>query len=213
MALDDVGICANALLRLGANEIQSFTEENDRAKLCSNIYPQVKRDMLSRYGWRFLTAKAKLARLTLAPLSGWTYQYQLPSDRAINGAIIVYTSDQPNTPAFKDYEIQDSVLLTDETEIWIDYSLEDIDEQQFPGYFTELMIAVMVQKLAFPITDQQNVADAAFIEAFGLPGEQGYGGLYGQARNRDAQTQPVSVFTDFTLVLARNGGLGAGGNI
>lgn len=44
-----ITICSNALLALGARSINSFDENTDHARLCSNIYPTVRNDLLRKH--------------------------------------------------------------------------------------------------------------------------------------------------------------------
>ena len=44
-----ISICSNALLALGAHPINSFDENTEHARLCSNIYPTVRNDLLRKH--------------------------------------------------------------------------------------------------------------------------------------------------------------------
>ena len=76
----EVGICSNALRKLGDDPITSLTDNSDRARLCNNIYPEVRNELLSLRNWNFAITRTDLARLSDAPAFTWTYQFQLPSD-------------------------------------------------------------------------------------------------------------------------------------
>ena len=43
----EVGICSNALRKLGDESITSLTDNSDRARLCNNIYPEVRNELLA----------------------------------------------------------------------------------------------------------------------------------------------------------------------
>jgi hypothetical protein len=142
----------------------------------------------------------------MAPVSYWKYAYQLPSDRLTNGVIKAFASNSEGESLYKNFEIQGDKLLTDIDAVWIDYQT-DKDEASWPPYFVELMEYAMAAKLAYPITDQQNLAQDMHQKAFGLPSENFNGGLFGNAKSRNSQETPPQVLEDFTLINARFAGV------
>ena len=75
-----IQISSNALILLGHPPISSFEEPGAGAQGASNLYEQSYLNMLTVHRWRFATKKAQLSRLTEAPMNGYSYQFQLPSD-------------------------------------------------------------------------------------------------------------------------------------
>lgn len=77
-----VSICSNALLMLGAQTINDFADQLnlDRAKLCANLYPTVRDDMLRSHPWNCAIKRAVLAPDAVAPAFGYTYSFELPAD-------------------------------------------------------------------------------------------------------------------------------------
>lgn len=206
MAVTDVSLCSNALLRLGAKAISSFTDGTPRATLCSGIYPTVKNDILSRYDWNFTKTKAQLSRLTEAPLNVWSYKFTLPGDRLTDGPMAVYNSSAVGALPIKDFEIFSDGLYADDTEIYIDYTKDSTSESNWPVYFQNFVIAALMAELAYPITDQANLAKLLDEKAWGTVAEGRSGGLFAATKARNAKEDPPIVFQDFTLVDARFGG-------
>ena len=120
----------------------------------------------------------------------------------------VFISDQVSTGPYREYTIEGDKLLTNVDEIWVTYQ-QDTPEANWPGYFTELMVAIMAHELAYVITDQANLRADLFAIAYGTPQDQGMGGMMGTARNADSKDTPSAIVQDYTLLAARL----AGGNV
>lgn len=200
---NDVQICSQALLRLGAKAIGSFDDVTDRASLCSNIYPTKKDQILSIHDWKFTLQKKQLQRKADAPVSGSSFEYAMPNDRLTESIITMYNTGSAGAPPFKDFEIQGDGVLTDATELFADYQSNGSQEASWPPYFVELIIKAMMVELAMPITDQANMRISLFSEVYGTPVEFGRGGMVGQCVGRNSREDPPRVFTDFSLTLAR----------
>ena len=81
MALSDIDISSNALVRLGDDSINSFTG-SDAAAACGVIYPFIKQTVLTSYPWRVSMKKSGLlSRDATGPTTEYKYSYQLPTDR------------------------------------------------------------------------------------------------------------------------------------
>jgi len=75
-----VGICNQALAKLGATRIVALTDDTKQARLLNSIY-EVKRDAeLAANPWTFATKRAQIPASSTAPVFGWAYSYPLPSD-------------------------------------------------------------------------------------------------------------------------------------
>lgn len=202
MAITDVTICKRALLRLGHDGITSFEDGSSAATLCQELYDDVRNMVLTAYAWHITKKKRRLSALSEGPLNEWTYAYQLPSDR-ITDPIAVYDSTGTNINETTDYEIIGDQIHTDHTVIIVEYQYLP-DENVWPGYLRELMIKAMRAELAYPITDQANLADLAHRDCWGLPGERRQGGYFAVAKGIESRTAPSPVVNDYSLVEVRN---------
>ncbi len=204
----DVQVCSQALQRLGAEAITAFTE-GANGPLCENLYPQIKLNVETSAPWRFNTIKSALLNRTLVePPTQYKYVYQLPPDMLNGLPRTVWNSsfNQGRSSQFTDFNIFEDKLLTSAEKILIDYQIEKVTDK-FPVHITELAIQAMMAVLAFPVTDQQNTADAAFKAAWGSPAELGRGGYSRVARRIDAQGHPSQSIKNFPLTAVRHGGL------
>lgn len=76
----DVSICNNGLILVGADEINSFTDQTREAKVCAQLYPVTRDALIESKPWTFCRGQAQLNQLVNAPAYGFKYAYQLPSD-------------------------------------------------------------------------------------------------------------------------------------
>jgi len=207
MSLTAVEICANALVRLGAQPIQSFTDGTDVATFCNTIYTQKKKYVLSSYPWRFSMKFIQLSRNTTAPAIKWTYQYTLPADRVQGGFPEVYTSSSVGARPIRAHEIVGNKLMTNESAIYVKYQY-NVDESLWAEYFTELMINIMKVELAYLVTNNTQLYQELKLEVYGTPSEGGFGGLVNITRFLDSRDNPNTYITDFSLTNARVCGTG-----
>lgn len=189
----DIDICARALLRLGEKPISSFSDGTDPATTCANTYPELKQHILSVYPWRRTMVKKALQTLSGTPANKWTKKYQLPSARLGElQAVYNTTATGPGVLPITGFELFGDELYTDETTIVVDYQSE-IAEADFPHYLSELMILALIAEIAFPITDQANMAELYDRKAWGLPQERRQGGYFAVAKTLDSQGSEQNV--------------------
>lgn len=204
----DVSVCSQALLRLGADEINSFSE-GSTGPLCANLFPQIKSRVESAYPWRFNTIKSELlTRIIDTPPTQYKYAYQLPP-KMLNGLPrTVWDSPASRNPRsqFTDFDVFEDKLLANTEKIYVDFQTPKIIDV-FPDHVTELTILAMMAVIALPVTDQQTTADSAKIEAWGLPEERGKGGYFRTAMRIDSQGHPPQSIVNYPLVTVRHGGL------
>lgn len=204
--VNNIKICSNSLIRLGAKAISSFTDGTDRSTTCANIYPFVKDNLLALYDWKFNIEKKALSRKADAPVSKWTYEYQLPADRLTDTVITMYDTNSAGASPFKDFEIQGDGVLTEASALYLDYQANNSSEAAWPPYFVELVTKAMMVELAMPITDQTGLRTSLHSEVYGTAVENGRGGMVGRAMARNSREDPPQVFQDFSLIIARSEG-------
>jgi len=80
MALNDIGLCSRALIRLGAAPITSFNDATAESEISGALYAPIRDAVLSSYPWTFASGQVELARLNESPLADYQYAYALPLD-------------------------------------------------------------------------------------------------------------------------------------
>lgn len=184
MALTDVAICNKALILLGVSTINSFTDDNDRASVCSETYPIILDALLGMTDWRFATGKAQLSQLVSAPVNKWTYAYNLPADY-VAGPWAVYNSSAVGAVPVKEWEIFEKKLYADYAAVYIDYRFRP-SEANFRPYFVHLLVLALAAAMAPSLTDKDELAVEYNERAFGVPSDNYRGGYYATAAELNA---------------------------
>lgn len=197
----DVSICSNALLRLGAAPINSFDEADpngsniQRARLCSNLWPTVRQQVLRAHPWNCATTRVLLSPDTTAPAFGFAYRFLRPSDwlRTLQIGI-----DENCTPR---YRTEGRYLLCDETALPMVYVFDNAVPGTYDATLIGAMELAMTVALAYPVTKSIEVEankQRELAQAMQM------------ARTIDGQDDPAETLGDFPLLMSRRGGFGRG---
>ncbi len=125
--------------------------------------------LLEEHRWNFAGKRATLSRLGTDPEFGYDYQYRLPADlirlKEVNGEDI--------ESSLRQFEIEGTSLLTDETTVEITYIYEVIDTNLFSPSFADALATKLAaltcaritgdDKLALQLSQQYEVALAKAI--------------------------------------------------
>jgi len=150
----DVSMSSNALLRIGDNAINSFSDSGAGAKIASNIFDTVYENELTVHPWRFAIGKVALSQLVDTPLNEWEYAYQLPGD--LLAVIQVY----PRT----EFEIYEDKLYSNMNTTEIDYQFKP-NETSLPPYFVKLMELRLASEFAVSVSHNRSLAETYKIMA------------------------------------------------
>jgi len=188
MAPSAVGICSNALLKLGAEPLSSFTDGTAESTAASVLYPSVRDALLSCHPWNFAVTQQPLARLAAPPAADYAHAYQVPGDflRALSAG----TGRRGRGVR---YRISGGALHSDASEIILTY-VRRIHEAAFPPFFTHALIARMAAELCLPLTESVSRAESLHGQA---------DRELRQARLIDAQQETPPALEDFPLVEVR----------
>lgn len=126
MSLTPVELCAQALLKIGANRITSFAETTLEAEIAAHLYPTVRDALLSAHPWNFATSQQRLAQSATAPLADFENAFDLPAD-----CIRVLSAGTNDSGQGLTYRIQQRRLLTDADEVVLTYVMRPL-EADFP---------------------------------------------------------------------------------
>lgn len=159
MALDDIGLCARALVRVGVHPITSFAEGTAESEIAGLLYAPVRDALLSSFPWSFATGQILLTRLSVHPVADYQYAYQLPNDflRAISAGI-------GGRGRGVNYRITGNQLHSDAEEILLTYIYRP-DESAFPPYFDSLLMTRLAAEFCLPLTENVSRAEALSKQA------------------------------------------------
>ena len=162
----EVAICNAALAKVSNNRIVSLTEGSTAGNLCNEMYERIRDRLLRRHIWNFNKKRVKLAQLATAPVFGWTYAYQLPSDWVRN--IGVYP-DSAGLNQTHGYEVEGRMILADHENIYLVYGARVTDPNEFDDMFREALAYALAVELAVPLAksatlrDRMNEAFQAYV--------------------------------------------------
>lgn len=155
--ISETTICNMALRLIGASTITSLTQEFKNARVCNELYAQIRNDVLTDHAWTF--AQKRVALVEAAdPDPVWTddrvtIAYNLPTDflqlNFVNqkGALV---------------KLEGTQLLSDTSELKIKYTFELTTVTQFRPKFIKALVARLAAEFAFPIANKSTLAERLF---------------------------------------------------
>ncbi len=188
MPLNDIALCARALIRIGAAPITSFDDGTAEAEIAAALYPSTRDALISAYGWSFALGQIELNKLIAPPEADYANAFLLPNDflRALSAG----TSGKGRG---LNYRIARGRLHTNANQVILTYIFRP-DESEFPPYFDQALIARLSAEFTIPVTESTSRAEAHFRIA-----DQ----EYERARQIDAQQDTPGKIEDFSLIKAR----------
>lgn len=188
MALNDIGLCSRALVRLGANPITSFNDGTAESEIAGALFAPIRDALLSAYPWTFATGQVALTKLATDPVADYQNAFQLPNDflRAISAG-----GGQKGRGA--NYRITHGELHSNYEDITLSYIFRPAEEE-FPPFFDLVLIARLSAEFCIPVTENTSRAEAFYRMA-----EQ----EYARARQIDAQQDSPNHLENFTLIDVR----------
>lgn len=191
MSATSVSICSNALLMLGAKTISSLDEDTDRAQLASNLYEQMRDQVLRSHPWNCATRRVVLAPDTAAPAFDYDAQFTVPADclRVLQVGEEGYEVD---------YKVESGKILAGGTSLALKYIWKNTTESTWDAMLVHAMTLQMAAAMAYPITmsTSKEQLQAQKLELF-----------MKQCRAVDGQDDPPQTLGDFPLLQSRFGGV------
>ena len=188
MALNDIGLCSRALIRLGANAITSFNDGTAESEIAGALYAPVRDAVLSAYPWTFAHAQNQLTKLSEVPEADYANAFQLPNDylRAISAG-------QSIRGRGVNYRIARGTLQSNTDEVVLTYIYRP-EEEEFPPFFDMALISRLAAEFSIPVTESTSRTQALYSLA-----EQ----EFQKARQIDAQQDSPNAIENFTLIDVR----------
>lgn len=187
-----VSICSNALLMLGAQTINDFSDPVDRAKIAANLYPIIRDDLLRTHPWNCTIKRVLLAPDATPPAFGYANQFELPAD-----FLRVLEVGQAGQQI--DYLVEGRSILADATSVELRYVYLNEVENTWDASLVGLLTLAMACAMAYPIT-QSSALQAAFEQKLAMAKKV--------ARAVDGQEDPPQTLGDERLYAARFGAHG-----
>lgn len=188
MALNDIGLCSRALIRLGAAPITSFDDGTAESEIAGALYAPVRDALLSAYPWTFATGQLSLTKLGTSPEADYQNAFGLPNDylRAVSAG-------NGGKGRGINYKIVRGELHTDDEDVTLTYIFQP-EEEEFPPFFDIALIARLAAEFCIPITESTSRAEALYR----LATQE-----FARARQIDAQQDSPNSLENFTLIDVR----------
>lgn len=161
MAESVVAICNGALNRIGADSINTLTEDNPRARLMNLIFAPTRDRLLRAHNWNFAQFRADLQEVPTNPLWGYAHQFQLPQDPLC--LMVLETNLDPNAEwrieHWQNVTASESyrVIVTDEASVSILYVGRLTDVTQWDALFSYLVETDLAFQAAYKLTRNAQV--------------------------------------------------------
>lgn len=156
-ANSSVSVCSNALLMLGAQTINNFTENNDRARLAANLYPGARDALLREHPWSCAIKRVILAADKERPEYGFSYRFTLPAD---------YIRVLSVGEALEDVEylVEQRCILANRSSLKLRYVFQNTDVSTYDAVLVDLLELSMAAKMAYAITQSTSMAQYRYQE-------------------------------------------------
>ncbi len=185
MALSDIGLCSRALIKIGAAPISSFDDGSAESEIAGALFPQIRDTLLSAYAWSFATGQVVLNRLSTDPIADYDYAYQLPND-----FLRAFSAGSGTRGRGLNYRIAGRALHTNAPDVILTYIYRP-EEETFPPYFDQALIARLAADFTIPVTENTSRSETMLSIA-----ER----EFQRARQVDAQQDTPGRIEDFTLI-------------
>jgi len=156
MALNDIALCARALIKIGANPITSFNDGTAESEIAGALYPSAKDSLLSAYPWTFASGQVVLNQVLDSPLADYSYAFELPTDflRAISVG-------NGNKGRGVSYRIMQGQVHCNVKDIVLTY-IYRVEEEEFPPFFDMALISRLSAEFSIPVTESTSRAQALY---------------------------------------------------
>jgi hypothetical protein len=148
----EVDICTSAMIKLGAEPIQSLSEDTKEARLCALQYPKIRDAVLRSAPWSFALKRVELSPLNGDLLFGDGNRFQLPQDcvkffKLYAGEGYVSTDK---------YKIEGDELISTLETIQGWYVTNEVDPEKYDPNFREAVACALASDLCYAITQSNN---------------------------------------------------------
>lgn len=192
-----VSIASNALVRLGADPINSFDEADaegsnlDRTRIAANLWPTVRRKVLRSHIWNCAIARVLLSPDAVSPSFGYAYRFQKPSDWLRTIAVGAEEYDRTF------WRSEGNYFLSNDSSFSLVYVFDNENPATYDAMLVDALEISMAAAMAYPVTQSTSLAqELADVAARSL--------MF--ARGVDSQDDPPDELRGSPLYSSRFGG-------
>ena len=148
--LTETSICNRALGKIGSLRITGNVETEDsiQAIQCRFHYEATRDSLEQSYPWRFTSDRETLTVSADTPDFEWDYQFPLPDDFLAMRSIY---EDRFSDENIRNYALEGTMLLTNESTMEIRYVKKVTDVSKFDPLFTKVLVLLLADELIIPL--------------------------------------------------------------
>ena len=169
MATSKTDIANAALIRIGSSRIMNIDDETSKgAVLCKVLYRDTLAEVARSGEWNSLKQRTTLARLSVNPAFGWSFQYQLPADFV---DLVQLNGTRCYRVPVDDWEIEGRLLLTNAEVAQVQYIALLDDPTSYDPLFSDALTVLLASKMATAMRQDDAMASGFLTEylRFKLP--------------------------------------------
>lgn len=187
----EIDICVSALIKLGAEPINSFDDNSKEARLCRIQYPKIRDSILHTAPWNFAVKRVSLTPSTnnLAFDNGENV-FQLPVD-----CVRVWKTNDPRHISYRLESGRKLISAVDVLEVF--YVSNTVPVNDYSGSFKEAVACALAADLCYSLTQSQSLKQSLLSES---------DTLINLARSSSSQEQTPENFEFDDFINARRGG-------
>ncbi len=151
-----VGIANIALRAIGSDRITSFSDNNKRAAVVSDIYDELRITLLTG-PWAFAETRVELAVSATSPVFEFDKAYVLPADWLYT--VSVHDNDAGVSSVFyKESHLADQkVLLADPENLFLRYTHDEEDPNIMSAEFRHALSMALARDMAIPLASSKTM--------------------------------------------------------
>jgi len=166
----DLSICNSALIKIGVERINSFSDTSKAARICQEQFTKIRDELLESHYWNFAMRRVTLAKLPDPPLFEYDFAFQLPAD-----CLRVRKSFSE-----EDFVVEGRVLLSFSEIVDIQYISSDTNASEYSSSFSEALAYRLAADWAYPLIQSNSVGERMdkkalrwLKDARGIDGQEG----------------------------------------
>lgn len=187
MAISEVDICNQALLKLGAKpRINSLTEDSENARICNTFYDSVRDAVLRSHPWNCAIERKQITALATDPIADYEKQYQQPTNPWCLRVLQVGTLNQQPVR----WRPEGRKILADINSPKIIYIKRITDTNEFDTLLIDVLVLKLALKMAMPLTNSESIQRGLIdeIELISLPEAKSVDGQEGSVQSMQVDT-------------------------
>ncbi|MGL4490518.1 MAG: hypothetical protein ACRCU5_13860 [Rhizobiaceae bacterium] len=193
-----------ALIELGLPPSFSTDDTTQIGSIIQVQWPRAIARCFGLHDWFWCRRTSRLTRLSEAPTTGFSYQFQLPGDML--GAPLRVSASADCRHPVRNFRLEAGTLHSDCPEIWLRCKVK-LDPRDWDDQFADCFAVALASMLAVPVKQDEDLAYSLSAKAFGSPQERMTGGLFGRLISQMRAGEPVGdgLYAEDPLTAAHDG--------